>query len=212
MYITILVISIILIGLSIAGWWFHTSRHGALKWSFRLDAAITLDESDVTGPPITLKFSGKVPQRIYIQNSTDLVLSARPTFETDKTNELVMIGELPGRATVQPETTIEVELVAAAFDIGGEPKQQQRITKEASSVSFGWVISPRKAGRQKLMLVARWLNEHKKPYDIDSRTFEVEVTQLFGLTISQYRFVQFMGGLIGVLGIIFSSILSFFIK
>jgi hypothetical protein len=199
----VFVVSIILVVLSIVAWRFHVSRHAGLEWSFRLDRATELNQGSIIGPPISVQIGGTVPKRVYIQDSVELVLSASPAFKPD-----YQLGEV----IVRPGTTIQVQLLAAeeaALDVGGDPIQQKVITIGKSDINFRWVISPKKSGRHKLILIVEWLDEHDIPHEVDSRTFSVQVTQHFGLSNSQYNVINLVVGLIGVLGVIF-GICGFF--
>jgi hypothetical protein len=183
-------------------WWMGRTVYTRMPWNVRFDTAPALDEATLIGSPITLRLMGELPRKMYINDSGTITLQGSAIRQPD------VDFDLPRGVEVQ------IELLAAAFSVDGDKRQQKHIPEVGSNVSFRWGIAPQKSGMQELALVASRLGDNGRVYEIGVKMHKVKVTEFAGLTAGQLRLfsmvgttltllVSVAGVLVGCLGLLF---------
>ena len=171
-----LIFFVIVLMVAVLAWWIVRTTYTSTSWSVRVDAAVTLDGTEIKGPPITLDLRGRLPTKMYLSDSSTIRL------EGDATTEGNSIVSVPRNVDVQ------IELLAANFDVDGDRRQQKHIPECGGNISFNWSVAPKRSGFQEIALSASWLDEGGKAYEIATKLYRIKIVQFLGLTAPQIKF------------------------
>jgi hypothetical protein len=174
--LTYLVIALIVGAL---GWWIVRTTYTTFGWSIRVDAAVALDEVETKSPPFTLELRGRLPTKVYLNDS----FTIRWRGDATPAEGNVTI-EVPRNADIQ------MELFAANFDIDGDKRQQKHIPECGGNISFNWSAAPKSSGIQEIAFLVSRLGKGGKPYEITTKLHRVKVVQFLGLTAPQIKILS----------------------
>lgn len=185
----------IIIGISAGyAWWKRRPYYESDEQIIHLDAAVTLGNEDILGPPLMLRLISDIPRRMHINDSQTIKIRGTATRLPDANPNLIH------------NLAVQVKMQGAAFEV--DPKAPQttyipELGNDAASQGnidpVRWSITPNKSGSEELDLIASWQDMYGRSYEVGAINYRIYVVQFLWLTAEQTQWFAVFSSIVGLL-------------
>lgn len=195
---SIWVLAGILACITAATWIMCRTLYHDLIWDIDLAQAARLDDARERGPRVRLRVTGNIPHKMYVQDSQTISLIMTPLQQAG--------ADIP----LQQVVIVQLELLAAAFEIVPAHLQQYQTPQLGSTVTFLWNIMPKYSGYQQLTVIPSWIDSQRREYELPGKTCDIKVVQFAGLSTRQLQWLTGMAGFLTLVATVAGVLVTWF--